>query len=106
MLHAEPQAVQAPQHIQHTCTEKLPCRGKGGREGGLPGEGGHASAEHSHLKAGVNEAHVLLDGVIEGWARHAATPQHSHGLITAAPMIHHLTPRQHIRLVEEAAGVC
>ena len=67
---------------------------------------GRASTGHSDLKAGVNEAHVLLNGVIEGWARHAATPQHSHGLITATPMVNQLTPRQHICLVEEAAGVC
>ena len=58
------------------------------------------------LKARVNEAHVLLNGVIEGWARHATTPQHSHGLITATPMVHHFTPREHVCLAEKAADVC
>ena len=57
------------------------------------------------LKAGVDETHVLLNGVIQGWAGHATTPQHTHGLLIAAPVVHHLPTRQHICLVEEAAGV-
>lgn len=61
--------------------------------------------QEADLKARVDEAHVLLNGVVEGWTRHAATPQHSHGLLTAAPMVDQLTPGQHVGLVEEAAGV-
>ena len=60
----------------------------------------------THLKAGINEAHVLLNGVVEGWAGHATTPQDSHGLLIATPMVHHFPRRQHVCLVEEAADVC
>lgn len=64
------------------------------------------AAAKTDLKARVNEAHILLDGVVKGWARHATARQHGHSLLTATPMVHHLTPRQHVCLIEEAAGVC
>lgn len=62
--------------------------------------------QEADLEARVNQAHVLLDGVVEGWARHPAAPQHRHGLLTATPMVDQLPPGQHVGLVEEAAGVC
>ena len=61
---------------------------------------------HADLKARIDEAHVLFNGVIEGRAGHAAAPQHTHGLLVGTSMVHHLPSRQHICLVEEATDVC
>ena len=58
-----------------------------------------------HLKGGVDEVHELLQGAVQGWARHAGSSQELYRLYACPAKVNQLAVAQHIGVREEAADV-